>query len=513
MENLTGPADNQAEQNGMRNPAVWIDIDGPVDHDRLRQAFEHTVAAHTILRGSAWEQHDTAPTEQQYRQLAASGADVCRGVLCVADSQHSALLVSMPPHSADPHSLIAFAREVARRYANQEPAPTLPFSKIAQWQKGLLTATDEHATEGQRFWQTSRDNSELVLPEENASGAAACTQVVSYRLSSATYAGVESLAQSAGTTSEAVLLAAWQTLIHRLTAECRFEIEVLSPGRDIEELQGAIGPVAKYLPVAARLDGHPTFLDAVHSASAALASAAEWHEYFDPTGSQSSSGAIAFEYVDVREPLKAADINFSVARADTDLGSSRIKLSVLNTAAETGLRWFYSERFSANTVQRWNSHFQTLLSSAVNNPSQAVSDLDLLTAAERHQLLVEWNRTEAPFPADHCFQQTFEAQTERTPESIAVRCNTETLTYRELNDQANRLAHHLVNQGVKPASTAAVCVERGTGMIVALLGILKAGAAYVPLDPENPKPRLEQQMQGHQCSRDNIRSARETALV
>ena len=114
----------------------------------------------------------------------------------------------------------------------------------------------------------------------------------------------------------------------------------------------------------------------------------------------------------------------------------------------------------------------------------------LVTDAERQQLLVEWNATTAPYPRDRCIHELFEAQVERTPEAVAVVCHEAQLTYRELNQRANQLAHHLQALGVGPEVLVAICLERSLEMVVGLLGILKAGGAYVPLDPAYPPARL-----------------------
>jgi amino acid adenylation domain-containing protein len=134
-------------------------------------------------------------------------------------------------------------------------------------------------------------------------------------------------------------------------------------------------------------------------------------------------------------------------------------------------------------------HLQTLLESMVTNPKQQLSDLSLLTQAERHQL-VEWNNTQVDYPQDACIHQLFEAQVERTPDAVAAVFEDQQLTYRELNQRANQLAHYLRELGVEPEVLVGICVERSIEMVIGLLGILKAGGAYVPLDPEYPQERL-----------------------
>ncbi|KAB8320090.1 non-ribosomal peptide synthetase [Tolypothrix campylonemoides VB511288] len=149
-----------------------------------------------------------------------------------------------------------------------------------------------------------------------------------------------------------------------------------------------------------------------------------------------------------------------------------------------------SDRFDAATISRILGHFQTLLENIVNHPEQRISELSPLTVAERHQLLVEWNNTLVNYPQNKCIHELFEAQVERTPDAVAVVFEEQQLTYRELNAQANQLAHRLQALGVRPEVLVGIYIERSLKMLVGLLGILKAGGAYVPLDPAYPQERL-----------------------
>ncbi|MDJ0562506.1 MAG: amino acid adenylation domain-containing protein, partial [Microcystis sp. M49629_WE12] len=137
-----------------------------------------------------------------------------------------------------------------------------------------------------------------------------------------------------------------------------------------------------------------------------------------------------------------------------------------------------------------NGHFLTLLEGIITNPSERVSQLPLLTKVEQQQLLIDWNNTEVDYPANKCIHQLFEEQVERTPNAVAVTYENESLTYRELNNRANQLAHYLRKLGVKADTLVGISLERSLEMMVGLLGILKAGGAYVPLDPDYPQERL-----------------------
>ncbi|MGF1540613.1 MAG: amino acid adenylation domain-containing protein [Pleurocapsa sp.] len=146
--------------------------------------------------------------------------------------------------------------------------------------------------------------------------------------------------------------------------------------------------------------------------------------------------------------------------------------------------------FTDDAIQGMLGHLQVLLRAIASNPEQKVDNLPLLTPAERHQLLVEWNDTQTEYPQDKCIHQLFEAQVEKTPDAVAVVFKEQQLTYRELNNRANQLAHHLQTLGVKPEVLVGICVNRSLEMMIGLLAILKAGGAYIPLDPTYPSERL-----------------------
>src|SRR5205085_154401 len=143
------------------------------------------------------------------------------------------------------------------------------------------------------------------------------------------------------------------------------------------------------------------------------------------------------------------------------------------------------------TITRMLVHLRRLFEAAVANPLQRIGDLPLLSAAEQYRLLVEWNSTATEYPRHRCVHELFEEQVARAPEATALVFQEETLTYRELNERANQLAHRLRVLGVGPEVTVGVLLDRSPELIVALLGILKAGGVYVPLNPAYPKERLE----------------------
>jgi amino acid adenylation domain-containing protein len=176
-----------------------------------------------------------------------------------------------------------------------------------------------------------------------------------------------------------------------------------------------------------------------------------------------------------------------------DTGTSKFDLLLLLAEKGEGLKGlceYSTDLFDIATVDRMLGHYLHLLEEVTAKPDQSIETLSLLTDAQTHQLLVEFNATQADYPRETSVHQLFEAQAERTPDASAVVSDDSTFSYRELNAHANRLAHRLRALGVGAETCVGLCVERSSDMIVGVLGILKAGGAYVPLDAAYPRERL-----------------------
>ena len=168
-----------------------------------------------------------------------------------------------------------------------------------------------------------------------------------------------------------------------------------------------------------------------------------------------------------------------------------LSLSIMEAGDNLQANWRYNpDLFDSEPIISMARHFQNLLESILTNPDQSISQLAILTEAERHNLLVEWNQTKIVYPEDKCIHNLIEQQVERTPNAIAIVCGNQQLTYQALNQRANRIAHHLQSLGSDHGMLVGLYMERSIEMVVGLLGILKAGAAYLPLDPNYPQERL-----------------------
>ena len=308
------------------------------------------------------------------------------------------------------------------------------------------------------------------------------------------------------------LLAAFQVLLYRYTGQ--EDVAVGSPiaNRRRPEIEGLIGFFVNTLVLRADLSGNPSFRELLSRVrDICVAADANQDLPFEklvqelqPERDQSRNPLFQVMFV-----LQNATSPFS------GIPGLRIEpLELATTRSPFDLSLFLRERegkyigyieystdlFDRDRIERMAGHFQTLLEAIVADPDQSIATLPILTEAERHQILVEWNDTAADYPKDKCIHQLFEEQVERTPDAIALEFEDKQITYRELNRRANQLAHYLISLGIGPEKLVGICVERSIEMVVGLLGILKAGGAYVPLDPTYPKERLRFMLEDSQVS-------------
>jgi non-ribosomal peptide synthetase component F len=175
-------------------------------------------------------------------------------------------------------------------------------------------------------------------------------------------------------------------------------------------------------------------------------------------------------------------------------GTAKFDLTLTLFESEGGLSGqveYATDLFEADTVARWMEYYERILRAMVETPERRLSEVSLLTGEERAEIVEEWQATTTEYPREATLAELFEQQAAERGDAVAVRYGSETLTYAELNAAANRVAHHLMGLGVEPGDRVAVLLERSAAWVTALVGIVKAGAAYLPLDPAYPAERLE----------------------
>ncbi|MFN6513536.1 MAG: non-ribosomal peptide synthetase [Nostoc sp. CreGUA01] len=408
------------------------------------------------------------------------------------------LLLNLPALYADATSLNNLLTEISRAYTgnlhDDEPVQYIVFS---DWQNELLEL--EEAEIGRKYWQQKdiKHIFNLQLPNENVLSDKTefkpqiFTQIIPTELT----AEISAIAKKFDTTQSALLLTCWQILLWRLTNVSNMVVGVSYNGRSEEELQEMLGLLAKYLPVDCHLQGNLKFSDALEQITLVQNQGNEWQDCFNWELISKLEDIpflpFCFDFIEQsRKILTTNALTFSLLQQYVCFDRFKVKLSFVRTENSVYAEWHYdSELFLREDIERLSGQFFTLLESAINRPYSLLSELEILSENERENLLLEFNNTQTNLTENKCFHHLFVEQVERTQNNIAVVYKNQQLTYKELNNRANQLAHYLQKLGVKPDVMVGICVERSPLILIALLGILKAGGAYIPIDPSYPLER------------------------
>ena len=315
--------------------------------------------------------------------------------------------------------------------------------------------------------------------------------------------------QFAGATLYMSLLAGFAALLHRYTGQTEVVLGVLTAGRDLPELEDMMGPFVNPLALRVNVGGNPTFRELLSRVRDVLLTALmhgnipfadvvklAQHNY-DP------SRHPLFQIALSQQPrLERRVAGWELATEEVSNGCAEMDFfMVLDDRGETvsGPITYNRDLFDASAVRSVIGHWQTLLQAAAEHPEERISDFPLLTAEERGQFAA-WNDTVTEFPSEQCIHELVEAQASRTPQASAVEHGRSRLSYQEFNERANQLAHFLRKRGIGPETTVGVYLSRSLELPVALLAVLKSGAACLPLDPAYPKDRLAYMLEDSQTA-------------
>lgn len=320
------------------------------------------------------------------------------------------------------------------------------------------------------------------------------------RLTRVSSPDVARAASALGVTSVGLLLAAFQALLYRLTGQSDLVVGLPLSARRTDDRAGLIGHATNLLPMRAKIDGRSSFADLVGATRRALLDAQD-HQWFtfgtlvhvlkvprDP--SRTPLVATLFNVDRGRNLPSYADCEAELTVPARRYANFEIELQLVDTLQELAPELTYnSDLLTPETAQRWLGHYEELLARVVVEPRTPLDQLPLLTDADR-DALTGWNRTEAEYPRDLPMVGLVEQQVDRTPQRVAIRFGQERVSYKELDVRANQLSHVLRRRGAGRGTLVGLCLERSVDMVVAVLAVLKTGAAYVPLDPGFPSDRL-----------------------
>ncbi len=519
-------------------------IDGEIDIDALRQALDKLIVRHESLRTTVQTVNGEASLEiipelrcdlpvVDISDLSDEERDAKVPTLAAEEASHAfdlatsplfrtkllklkddeyVMLVTMHHVISDGWSLAVFFEELSEVYAGitqgidvHLPELKLQYADFASWQRGPLA--EEEIAKQLEFWGEKLTGAEPLLefPTDRQRPLVQTYKGANYRttLSPELLEELRTFSRNEGVSLFMTLLAAFYTLVYRHTNQDDLVLGVPIANRNYSDIERVIGFFANTLALRADLSGSPSFrkfLD--HVKGLALESYDNQDvpfeklvEHLNPKRSISHNPIFQVMFgLHNTPPLKPELSGLNLTPIEMNTGTSRFDLEVLVRENPNGLgvlAEYSTDLFDESTIERFIARFEVLLCSILTNPDESISVLPVLTEAERYKIVDEFNDTSKAYPTDKCVHQLFEEQVKRRPDAIAVVYQDQLLTYRELNQKANSIAHRLQEFNIGPDSLVGLCVERSVEMVAGIFGILKTGAAYVPLDPSYPVDRLK----------------------
>jgi amino acid adenylation domain-containing protein/non-ribosomal peptide synthase protein (TIGR01720 family) len=526
------------------NVPFVFELIGRVDRSALRGAFEAAVRRHAALRsrfvedsGSPrvlveaelpgfYEEVDyTHRPEAEAEKLADEAArleverefDLALGPLVRVKaafvSERRCLIILVVHHIVfDGRSASVFLQDVEENYRTLlhtgQPAhrqPALDYRDFAAWQRGWLHG--DRLEKKVEFWraelagapETSCFPTDRPRPLDRSAAAGR----VDIRIPADVTIRLRRLGEGRGTSLFMTLLAGLHALLFRWTTQEDSIIGFPFASRERDELKNVVGLLANIVPNRCRVDSETTFEELLVQVRDRILESHPHHDLpfeklveelrVERDSRNNPFFQVLFalqETVSVQLQLEGASSRW-VRIAN---GAAKFDLNVEIFVDKDELECIFeyaSDVFDRETIERLGAHYELLLRQAAQDPRQRVSGFELLTAEERELVLETWNTTDAPYEAGACVHELIERQCELTPNRIAISAVDGEVTYRALNERANRLARLLRGRGVGPETRVGICVERNVRLVEVLLGVWKAGGAYVPLDPDYPTDRLE----------------------
>ena len=518
-------------------------ITGPLNSDVLTRAFQMVVKRHSSLRTvfdsvegearqivlsdveveipvidvagiPAAERESEAlriASEEGKKPFDLSEGPLLRPVLVRLDQETHFLVLVIHHIVTDGWSIALLFREVTKIYAAltkneppELPELTLQYAEYAQWQREYMSG--DLLTQEIKHWKRKLAGAQTLLdlptdhPRPSSYSWHGATEEIS--LNGTILAKLKALAQAESSTLFMLTMAAFQALLWRYTNQESILIGTPIAGRTEIEIENMIGLFVNTLVFRADFTHNLSFRELVRQTRSFALEAynhqdvpfeklveelipqrsLETHPLFQVMFTFQNIPKQVFEI----PGLKIKEMGFEAGIAKFDLSVEVWENSEFHCQFE-----YNTDLFEQSTIHRMLAHFDKLLSAVVENPDLTVAQIPIMSAEERQQVLVDWNRTAADYPRDLPLHRAFENQVNASPAATALLFAGKKWIYREVNNHANRIAHRLIESGVRPGSLVGVSLERSPEMVIALLAVLKAGAAYVPLDPGYPLERLK----------------------
>jgi amino acid adenylation domain-containing protein len=391
------------------------------------------------------------------------------------------------------------------------PEPEMQYSDYAVWQRELLQG-DSIQEQNQYWLEKFRSHTPFEVMPDKPRPALQSTNgdVVSIQLARSVTDAIQEVSRKHGNTFFITACAAFLTLLYRYTGQDDITIGTQVSGRNQVEHEQIIGLFLNTLPLRNDLSGDPRFSELLERFQEVVMQALAHQdtpfeqlvEMINPKRDLSRNPLFQVNFMLQRSLVSSRDYeSFSLIDVPSRLAGAMYDLNCLMVERPDGWRasiQFNTDLFEPQTAARMLDHFQRLLVEIGKDPEQRLSAYPMLTAPET-ELLSKWNQTDFALPEQKTVHELLQAQAAKSPKDIAVTCGREEYTYSELDRRSNQFAHFLVGNGIQPGMKVGLCVERSVAMMVGLLGILKAGASYIPLDPAFPSARLAHMIEDSQA--------------
>lgn len=541
------------QQGGVSSPyntACRVLVEGNLDKTFLQRALQEVIARHEILRthfvlmtdasiplqiiheqealtyinmdiqNLTREEQETvisslfAATLAHRFDLSSDPLIIC--YLIQTHSASSTLLFSLPALCADTIGLQQFVQAVVQAYFAIQGSQRMldeevnQYADLAEWQNVLLEDAD--TSKGRAYWEKWRWTSfanKLSLEREPIGSSQFTPQRMSWQVDVATIQRLDMLATQWSIPRSAALLACWQILLWRLQGAKEIVVGYSTPGRKYQELTAAIGLFSKSLPLVLPLHEHMTAQEVALVSNQLSDELTMWEEFFNSAQYFLAEGAPPyFPFSFVYESLEwtcqhspGGELSFSLAEIVGYHDHFKLALRIQEQGADLLSTLVYDELYyDSAAISQLTEEYQTLLAGLLEQPQEKIGNLPLVGPVEEQQLLETFNRVKQDYSWNSCLPTLFTAQAQRTPTRTAVICGSQMLTYEVLDRRSNQVGHYLRGLGVRPEVVVGVCIERSVELIVAIMGIWKAGGAYLPLDPTLPVPRLQMMLQESRAS-------------
>src|SRR5215831_3693806 len=524
-------------------PMAWR-ITGPVDGSALQSSLDQLVVRHEALRTRfpakggrphqvitaphpiSLESFDLRPVEHSKREselerrvrdvtqrpFDLTAGHVIRAALFRLEDEQYVFVLVLHHIVCDGPSIAILLEELSLFYggfvkgvASDIPEPRVQYADFAVWQREALVQEVRDAQLA--YWKEQlRDcPAALDFSSDRSRGVRVSFRGgMQYReLHEQLSEDFRSLARGHGVTRFMALLALFELLLSRYTGQEDVAVGCPMTHRIRAEVSRVVGFFANMMVLRSRLDGNPTFRELLQrTREVALGAYAHQDLPFEQLVAELQPERVPgrnpfFQVMLVVEESAWRHLDLVGSQCTpfpVHNGTAKFDLSLHVIDHPEGFRLaleYKSDLFDAETSRCLLEHYENLLRGAVTDPDCRVFDLPLLSPAERKHVLLRWNNTRAHYPHADCAPRLIEAQVDKAPDAIAVRFQDQNLTYRELNSRANQMAHHLVSLGAGAEVLVGICLERSLDLVIAMLAVMKSGAAYLPLDPSHPTERRD----------------------